>query len=143
MGNKSSIQRCNYEDIQSLLNKKNKIGLLINTMKTNEQQCLIPNTLGFEDEEQTINKFLSTNTSIDIFIYGKNANDETIYDKYNQLLGLGFTNIYVYTGGMFEWLCLQDIYGLDLFPTTKKELDILKYKPMSISNKKLKLLHNL
>ena len=29
---------------------------------------------------------------------------------------------------MFEWLLLQDIYGDDEFPTTTKELDILKYK---------------
>ena len=34
-----------------------------------------------------------------------------------------------YPGGVFEWLLLQDIYGNDNFPTTKKELDILKYKP--------------
>ena len=30
---------------------------------------------------------------------------------------------------MFEWLLLADIYGTDLFPTTKRELDILKFKP--------------
>ena len=29
---------------------------------------------------------------------------------------------------MFEWLLLQDIYGYDNFPTTIKELDILKYR---------------
>ena len=40
-------------------------------------------------------------------------------------------NVFIYSGGMFEWLCLQDIYGNELFPTTKKELDILKYKPIS------------
>ena len=41
---------------------------------------------------------------------------------------------------MFEWLCLQDIYGSDSFPTTQKELDILKYK----ANKSLgvKLIEN-
>jgi len=43
-------------------------------------------------------------------------------------------NIYIYPGGIFEWLCLQDIYGDELFPTTKKELDILKYKPRSKLN---------
>ena len=30
---------------------------------------------------------------------------------------------------MFEWLLLQDIYGEKDFPTTKPEMDILKYKP--------------
>ena len=35
-------------------------------------------------------------------------------------------------GGLFEWLCLQDIYGFEDFPTTKKELDILKFKGQSV-----------
>ena len=65
-------------------------------------------------------------------IYGKNSNDNTIYNRYKQLLELGFTNIYLYIGGLFEWLCLQDIYGDDEFQTTKKELDILKFKPKSM-----------
>ena len=34
---------------------------------------------------------------------------------------------------MFEWLLLQDIYGNDNFPTTSKDLDILKYKPKKIN----------
>ena len=58
----------------------------------------------------------------------------SIYDKYEQLSKLGLINIYIYPGGIFEWLCLQDIYGDELFPTTKKELDILKYKPRSKLN---------
>lgn len=143
MGNKSTIQRCNYEDIHSYLrnieNNRNN-GLLINTLEQNMQHCLIPKTINYKEEETTINHYLSKNTSIHIFIYGKNSNDESIYEKYNQLLSLGFTNIYVYTGGLFEWLCLQDIYGDDIFPTTSKQLDILKYKPESIQNKKLKLM---
>ena len=47
---------------------------------------------------------------------------------------LGFKNIYVYPGGMFEWLLLQDIYGDDLFQTTSKIQDILKYKQPSLIN---------
>ncbi len=103
-------------------------------MSTNIQECLIPNTIYFKDEETIINNMLSNNTNIKIIIYGKNANDMTIYDKYEQLVKLGFTNVYLYPGGMFEWLCLQDIYSSELFPTTKKELDILKYKPRSKLN---------
>ena len=41
---------------------------------------------------------------------------------------LGFTNIALYLGGLFEWLLLQDIFGFDNFPTTTKTIDILKYK---------------
>ncbi len=56
----------------------------------------------------------------------------TVYDKYDQLVKLGFVNLYIYPGGLFEWLCLQDIYSEECFPTNKKELDILKYKPSAI-----------
>ena len=48
--------------------------------------------------------------------------------SYNQLKQLGFTNIYVYPGGIFEWLCLQDIFGTELFKTKGQELNILKFK---------------
>jgi hypothetical protein len=63
-----------------------------------------------------------------------NACDESIVVKYNQLNKLGFTNIHVYVGGLFEWMLLQDIYGEDMFKTTKKELDILKFKGTSKMN---------
>jgi len=36
----------------------------------------------------------------------------------------------MYTGGLFEWLLLQDIYGKTEFPTTTNIIDLLKYKPM-------------
>ena len=69
-----------------------------------------------------------------IIIYGKNSDDQTIYNKYEQLNKLGFYNIYLYSGGLFEWLLLQDIYGKDEFPTTIFELDHLKYKSQSTFN---------
>jgi len=55
--------------------------------------------------------------------------DTTVEKKYKQLASLGFSEIYLYSGGMFEWMILQDIYGNAEFPTTSKVLDILKYKP--------------
>ena len=66
---------------------------------------------------------------INIIIYGKNSNDDALYRKYQQLLLLGFSNVYLYLGGLFEWLLLQDVYGAIDFPTTTQQLDILKYKP--------------
>ena len=74
------------------------------------------------------------NNSIIIIVYDKNANAPNLMTKYTQLLNLGFTNVYIYPGGLFEWLCLQDIYGFENFPTTKKELDILRFKGRSIFN---------
>ena len=133
MGNTQPMKKINYEDMQTVI-KNPEIYLIINTLNPNEQQCLIINTTSINDEEMLINKFIKENKSIRIIIYGKNCNDESIDKKYQQLYSLGFYNIFVYLGGMFEWLMLQDIYGKDLFPTTKQELDFLKYKPNSILN---------
>ena len=128
MGNSQSIKNINFEDMQFAI-KNPDIYLIINTLIESEQNCLITNTIIAKNEELIVNKYMNTNKSIQIIIYGKNCNDETINKKYQQLISLGFYNIYVYLGGMFEWLMLQDIYGKDLFPTTHKELDLLKYKP--------------
>lgn len=134
MGNNiHSMKKINFEDMQTII-KNPELYLLINTLSISDQKCLIVNTTIAEEEEIVINKYLKQNKNIRIIIYGKNCNDETIYKKYKQLIYLGFYNIFIYTGGMFEWLMLQDIYGKELFPTTKQELDFLKYKPNSILN---------
>ena len=78
-----------------------------------------------------INQCLNNNIDLFIIIYGKNNSDDLAYKKYEQMLKLGFSNTHLYVGGLFEWLLLQDIYGEDEFPTTSKELDILKFKPIS------------
>jgi len=105
--------------------------LIINTLPINEQDCLIKNTVAYQQEESIINELLNAyaTKSKKIMIYGKNNNDDTVDKKQKQLVGLGFSEVYVYVGGLFEWLLLQDIYGFDEFPTTRKVLDILKFKP--------------
>ena len=133
MGNTQSMKKINYEDMQTII-KNPEVYFIINTLPLSEQQCLIVNTTLADNEEIIINKFIKENKSIRIIIYGKNCNDENVNKKYQQLLSLGFYNIFVYFGGMFEWLLLQDIYGKDLFPTTKKELDLLKYKSNQLLN---------
>jgi hypothetical protein len=133
MGQSTSIQNINYEDIQTII-KNPEVFLLINTLPNSEQQCLITNTILAEREEELINIYFNTNRGIRIVIYGKNCNDENVKIKCNKLATMGFYNLYCYNGGLFEWLLLQDIYGFDLFPTTKKELDLLKFKPKSSLN---------
>jgi len=127
------MKKINYEDMQTVI-KNTEVYLIINTMSPSDQKCLIINTTIAEEEEALINKYLKENKNIRIIIYGKNCNDESVQKKYQQLLSLGFYNIFVYTVGMFEWLLMQDIYGKDLFPTTKKEVDLLKYKPSQLLN---------
>ena len=135
MGNKQSINKISFEDVR-YLQKNNEKCLIINTLPENEQDCLIKRTVDIVNEVKIINKLIG-NQEIQIVIYGKNCNDETTTTKYNSLISLGFINVYIYTGGLFEWLCLQDIYSSDLFPTTSKQLDILKYKPTVTFNKLL------
>ncbi len=144
MGSGASISKVNYEDMQCVCRTAHSFAsanpcLLINTLPPGMQGCLIPGTLPIDEEEARMNAMISEpqGKNRDIIVYGKNANDDTVLKKYQQLTGLGFKNVSVYSGGMFEWLLLQDIYGATSFPTTSKELDILKYKPPSLRQKLL------
>jgi hypothetical protein len=114
--------------------KQRPFSIIINTLDSNEQKCLIQGTILADKEENTINELIQNKSFyITIVIYGRNCQDEEkIIKKYKQLQKLGFKNIYIYCGGLFEWLLLQDIYGVDEFPTTFKENDILKYKSTSL-----------
>jgi len=133
MGNKPSSYQCiNFEDIQRYINQESTVPtLLISTLPDDMYDTVIPKTVHYKEETDVINDVLSKHIETNIFIYGKNTNDETIYNKYHQLKTLGFMNVYLYMGGLFEWLCLQDIYSEENFPLLKKEIDILKYKPQS------------
>ena len=84
MGNKLSIKKMNFEDIQEIINKKYEC-LLINTLPIHNQECLITNSLRADLEETVINTLLYKNKKTKIIIYGKNSNDLAIYKKYEQL----------------------------------------------------------
>ena len=137
MGNTTSIKKIGFEDMKYVIKNNKKNYVMINTLAVTEQECLIPGTVSVKDEEAFINRHLNKNISI--IIYGKNANDDSIFKKYEQLLKLGFNSVFVYTGGIFEWLLLQDIYGKDEFPTTSEELDILKYRAATVLQDRLLL----
>ena len=158
MGNKISeiVNDCyvNFEDVQFCIRNRNKYPfVIINTMPSNLQSCLISHTVNAQEEESVMNQLLNQNNgnswfnlqsqhkkcidNVTIVLYGKNNNEQNVFHKYNQLQSLGFTNVFIYPGGMFEWLQLQDIYGDSEFPTTSRELDILRYKPTSTLMKKL------
>jgi len=132
--NSSSIRKINFEDMKTVLKQTEKY-MIINTLGNDEQDCLILNTISSQEEERIINAHIQQkNKRLRIIIYGKNYNDEKIYKKYNQMQTLGFYNIFIYTGGLFEWLMLQDIFGLEEFPTTKPQLDFIKYCPPQLLN---------
>ena len=132
MGNSQSVIKVGFEDIQFVL-KNPESTILLNTLDMSEQNCLILGTIKANQEEEIINKYLNNRIkNIRIIIYGRNSNDEKIYKKYSQLFSLGFSNVFIYTGGLFEWLLLQDIFGMDEFPTTTKEIDLIKFRPRKI-----------
>jgi hypothetical protein len=136
----NTIKIISFEDVKFILdsglvnhqthNNITEQYIIINTLSSTEQNCLIKNTLSIDFEENTINEMIQ-NYDIykNIVIYGKNNQDITTDNKYNTLKKLGFVNVFIYRGGLFEWLLLQDIYGFNEFPTNKKILDILLYKP--------------
>jgi hypothetical protein len=143
MGVNQSINKINFIDVQKIVNHDfnssinisniSNIGatnrfFIINTLDVANQECLLPNTVHASKEADLINELMTTNKNAPILIYGENCCDLNVVHKYNQLYKLGFVNLYVYIGGLFEWLLLQDIYGDDEFPTTTKIIDILKYK---------------
>jgi len=122
-----------FDDVKlAIQNPDNHI--VINTMNPDNQGCLIKNTIDINLEEQLINELLQKQLFNDkrFIIYGKNATDNTAEKKYKQLVSLGFQHVYIYSGGMFEWSLLQDIYGTEEFPTNKIVVDILRFKPASV-----------
>jgi hypothetical protein len=137
MGHIQSIQKINYEDVQYVIKNKETF-IILNTLVETEQSCLLPGTMNIHKEVECINTLIELGKkNTNIMVYGKNCNDEKIYTKYNQLQSFGFYNVYLYTGGLFEWLMLQDIYGAIEFPTTIQEYDLLKYKPKKRLNIRL------
>ena len=140
MGNTLMIPRnINFEDIQLAINEQNKYKpcIIINTLEPHNQDCLIAGTINIQVEVEMINTLLTKDKNTCIIIYGANSTDTTTLKKYEQLIKLGFYNVHIYSGGMFEWLLLQDIYGNELFPTTSKKVDILKYKGRRFMNMKM------
>lgn len=128
------IQRIGFEDILHIIRCFHSSQYcLINTMPITLQDTLIPNTVAVSLEEAKINEWVDKHdTKIHIIIYGKNATDDTVEKKYTQLRNLGFGNIFIYSGGIFEWCLLQDIYGKKQFVTMGDAGDFLRFKPTSL-----------
>lgn len=127
-----------YEDFLYILKNPDQYNI-ISTLSAENQECLIKNTLSIQNENFIFDNYIKQQKfNIKIIIYGSHSSDVSVDKKYKQLTEIGFNNIYIYTGGLFEWLLLQDIYGKNEFPTTSNIIDILKYRPKGILHNALK-----
>jgi hypothetical protein len=87
-----------------------------------------------ETEEARVNAAIDARRAADtpIIIYGRCAADESPERKVRQMLALGFVDVYVYTGGMFEWLLLREVFGREQFACVgadarRTAVDVLSY----------------
>ena len=105
--------------------------LIINTLPESLQECLIRGTTVSNEEEETMNELID-NDEMDrvIILYGANSADETVEKKFTEMTGMGFKRVYIYSGGLFEWLLLQDVFNDTEFPTTTKTMDLLAFQPL-------------
>lgn len=129
MGNSSSKQNiANFEDVQRFVLATDHV--ILNVMDAVDQDTLILKTLSAVAEVDALNTLMDDGEfDRKILVYGRNSGDvEKVLNKQKQLVALGFTEVYVYLGGLFEWVLLQDIYGAELFKTTRHVADILRYK---------------
>lgn len=129
----TNYQYIGFEDILIAIKEENK-HIILNTLSHDEQNVLIKNTILSTEEENIINSLIDKNEHIlkTIIIYGKHNCDNETENKYKKLKKCGFTNINIYKGGLFEWLLLQEVYGFSNFPTSSRDIDILKYRPPKV-----------
>jgi hypothetical protein len=121
MGNSYSLHYTSFEFYSAA-------DIIINTLPEDDQACLIEKTTPAADETARIEALIAAGEyNKKIVVYGYNCADTKPEKKARQLAGLGFSNVQVYRGGLFEWLLLQDIYGSSNFPTTSVERDIMRF----------------
>jgi len=125
MGIMYSLPSYKYYEVKEKINKD---VVFINTMPIDRQYCLIKGTIKASIEEEYMNKLLKTNKNKEIILYGIHHTDVTVIKKYNQLKKLGFKNVYIYFGGMHEWLLLQEIFDIINFETDGSIKNIVDYK---------------
>jgi len=125
-----SVSLIGFDDVLHAIKTPDKY-VLVNTLPLTNQSVLIKGTLAASEEEAFFDEYLNkyVEKTKTVILYGMNSCDPTVHEKRTQLLSLGISDIMIYSGGLFEWLLLQDIYGQNEFPTTSKVVDLLAYRP--------------
>jgi hypothetical protein len=113
----SSYQHYTFKELQNKIDNKKGEFILLNTLPIQEQNYLIKGTINAVMENDFVNSLVKKDRNKEIIIYGRDHHDMKVIEKYNKLKKIGFTNIYIYFGGLFEWSLLQEIYGTSNFQT--------------------------
>jgi len=126
MGLNFSIQKMSACDVKYIQQSLPGKYILITTITDNLKTVpLIKGTLTAHEEETKINQIINHNDTTNIVIYGRNNQDMSVITKYKQLLKLGITNVYVYIGGLFEWLllnkCYPQLFHIESIPASYNE----------------------
>jgi len=133
----SPIPKVGCDDVKYAVTNPHKC-IIINTLPVTEQSILIKTTIPYDTEESRINELLKNydTATYNIIVYGKNAADNSVEKKYRQLKQLGFSHVYVYSGGLFEWVLLQELYDVTHFSTTAPPSNnLLGYSPRPFFDK--------
>ena len=102
MGNSISNQDiANFEDVQKFVLATDCV--ILNVMDAADQDTLILKTLSAVAEVDALNTLMDDGEfDRKILVYGRNSADvEKVLKKQKQLMALGFTEVYVYLGGLF------------------------------------------
>lgn len=118
----SSYNNCNYIQLQEKIENKNQV-VLLTTLSTNDY--LIKGTIHVNLECDFVNNLAKKDKSKEIVVYGKDHLDMRVIKKYNELKKIGFVNVSIYFGGLFEWALLQETYGKSNFQTDGNVDDLM------------------
>jgi hypothetical protein len=109
----------NYNAIRTgwIPDAKRGWSLIISTTITERGSPYIAGTVSRFAELITIDSLKRSNRfDVPILVYGHNMFDTTVKTQSTILMNNGFTKVFVYVGGMFEWMLLHKLYGNTAFP---------------------------
>ena len=125
--------KVSYETVLALSGSIDVV--VISTLPETLQECLIPGTTPCVREEKHVNGILEQKRQglYTVIVYGANHLDATVERKCAQMRKMGFRSVHAYTGGMFEWLLLHEVYGEENFGVEQSSRsgvpDILAFRP--------------
>ena len=125
MGASISFNVVNHQGVLDALKEGN---ILITVISNHTDATLIKGTLGEAEELRHVNEIIrKKNLDERIFVYGENCSDSRVYSKARQLKKLGLKEVFVYTGGIFEWMLLGEVFGQDQFPVHGRVTNVVDH----------------